>query len=105
MDTLYNIINGRLDEKQKDVLARKLLLLQLLNQLQLDICNDVQRELSAVSAYRFTIRHNHEKVMALIRKNYMDCFKNEKQIDMFCDNADELTRLIYRWAGIDEKIL
>lgn len=107
MNSLHDLITGRLSEDEGVLLSKRLLLLFLLSQMQEDVCRDVERTLKDKSAYRFTIKHNHERIKNLIRNNYNDFYRNfsPQQTDMFCEDADGLTRIVNEYMGINDKIL
>lgn len=101
------LTKGIFTEDEGVLLSKRLLLLFLLSQMQEDVCRDVERTLKDKSAYRFTIKHNHERIKNLIRSNYNDFYRNfsPQQTDMFCEDADGLTRIVNEYMGINDKIL
>lgn len=107
MNSLHDLIAGRLSEDEGVLLSKRLLLLFLLSQMQEDVCRDVERTLKDKSAYRFTIKHNHEAIKRYVRNCYNDFMKDfsQRQTDYFCENADDLERVVNKWAGINDKIL
>lgn len=107
MNSLHDLITGRLSEDEGVLLSKRLLLLFLLSQIQEDVCADIERSLKGKSVYRFTIKHNHERIKNLIRSNYNDFYRNfsPQQTDMFCEDADGLTRIVNEYMGINDKIL
>ena len=57
--------------------------------------------------YGFSIKHNHERIKKMIRSNYDDFFKrfSDSQTDEFCTDADDLQKIVNKWAGINDRIL
>lgn len=110
MDTLFSLMQDsrvKLTEEEGLTLSKRLLLLFHLSLLQENVCKDIERELKGKGIYRFLIKHNHEKIKRLIKANYEDFFKRftGRQIDTFCNDADDLQKIINEWAGIKDDIL
>lgn len=98
---------GVLTEDDKFLLIKKVLLLYHLSTLQQNICTDIERMLRGKDEYRFIIKHNHEAIKRYVRNCYNDFMKDfsRRQTDYFCENADDLERVVNKWAGINDKIL
>lgn len=98
---------GVFTEDEKFLLIKKVLLLYHLSVLQENICKDVERIFNKKGIYGFTIKHNHEAVKRKVRTCCGDFMRDfsERQTDIFCDNADDLEKVVNKWAGINDKIL
>ena len=110
MDTMYDVIksnNIEFTQEDREDLNRRLLLLVQLGTLQSNVCAEIEAIFKRYGFYRFEIKHNQKRIRSLVSKGFRDFFDmiTQKQIDEFCDDADDLERIVKKWAGINDTIL
>lgn len=94
------------EEETKD-LNNSLLLMYQLSLLQENICADIGRIFRSKGALVFEIKHTHKMIKKLILDNHKSFLSNlsQEQIDVICEDADDLEKVVNKWAGINDKIL
>lgn len=110
METLHDVMVSkgvRFTPEEKRDLNNRLLLLAQLSTLQENVCSDVERIFKEHGFYRFDIKHNHKQIKRLVKTNFSQFFDtmSPEQLDMYCNDADDLQKLVNKWAGINDKIL
>lgn len=107
---LYRQAKKNMPNKVIEQINRRLLLLFHLSQLQLNICSEIKELFKKYSSYRFSVKHNHEKIKNLIKgdnEGTAEFFRSLSgdATDNVCDDADALEKMIFEWAkviGIDK---
>ena len=94
------------EEETRD-LNNRLLLMYQLSLLQENICADIGRIFRSKGALVFEIKHTHKMIKKLILDNHKSFLGNlsQKQMDVICEDADDLQKIVNKWAGINDKIL
>ena len=94
------------EEETRD-LNNRLLLMYQLSLLQENICADIGRIFRSKGALVFEIKHTHKMIKKLILDNHKSFLGNlsQEQMDVICDDADDLQKIVNKWAGINDKIL
>lgn len=94
------------EEETRDLNNRLLLMFQL-SLLQENICDDIGRIFKSKDVLVFEIKHTHKMIKKLILENHKSFLGSltQEQMDGVCDDADDLQRLVNKWAGINDKIL
>lgn len=106
METLKDSLRkNELSEGDIRDINRRLLLVVHLSSLQQNICREIEGIYSSRGKYRMRVKHEHERIKALVRKNLYTgpLFGNMSpdQCALMADDADELEKIVKRWAGID----
>lgn len=106
-ETLQDIIktDKSLKLTSEDYLAinKRLLLLVQLSTLQSNIALEIEQIYNSKSAYKMTVKHNHERLKTLLRQNMNSQFwetLTQEQIDVTEQDADTLEALVYEWAKL-----
>ena len=110
METLHDVMVSKgvkFTPEEKRDLNNRLLLLAQLSTLQENVCSDVERIFKEHGFYRFEIKHNHKQIKKLVKTNFSQFFDtlSPEQLDMYCDDADDLQELVNKVAGINDRIL
>ena len=94
------------EEETRD-LNNRLLLMYQLSLLQENICADIGRIFRSKGALVFEIKHTHKMIKKLILDNHKSFLGNlsQEQMDVICEDADDLQKIVNKWAGINDKIL
>ena len=94
------------EEETRD-LNNRLLLMYQLSLLQENICADIGRIFRSKGALVFEIKHTHKMIKKLILDNHKSFLGNlsQEQMDVICDDADDLQKIVNKWAGINDRIL
>lgn len=94
------------EEETRD-LNNRLLLMYQLSLLQENICADIGRIFRSKGALVFEIKHTHKMIKKLILDNHKSFLGNlsQEQMDVICDDADDLQKIVNEWAGINDRIL
>lgn len=103
LNSIYKQVGGQFTQDEIKQVNLRLLLLAQLSSLQINIAQEIEWMFKEKGVYKMTIKHNHEKIKNLLRNNSNKDFWNlltEKQVDEFCNDADTLESLIYKWAGL-----
>lgn len=82
-----------------------LLLASHLATLQANIADEIEQMYKAKGVYQFSIKHNHKKIIQLLKENTSSVFfkrMNEEQVLVYGDDAEELERVVYAWAGLEK---
>ena len=106
-ETLQDVIktDKSLKLTSEDYLAinKRLLLLVQLSTLQSNIAAEIEDIYNSKSAYKMTVKHNHERLKSLLRQNMNPKFwetLTQEQIDATEVDADSLEALVYKWARL-----
>lgn len=94
--------NPLTNEEIKGINTRLMLLVQL-SSLQMNIAWEIEQVFRKHNVYNFNIKHNHKKIVDLIRGCGNTKFweqLNQEQMDAICDDADILEDVIYRMVGL-----
>lgn len=103
MDSLKDIMKqGKLSPEGLDEVRKLLMVSFQLNTLLMNTWCSLENVFKRHGYYVFEIKHNHKQIKNLIRHKYSGFWENlsEQQIDTVCGDADELERLVYKWAGL-----
>lgn len=94
------------EEETRD-LNNRLLLMYQLSLLQENICADIGRIFRSKGALVFEIKHTHKMIKKLILDNHKSFLGSlsQEQMDVICDDADDLQKIVNKWAGINDRIL
>lgn len=94
------------EEETRD-LNNRLLLMYQLSLLQENICADIGRIFRSKGALVFEIKHTHKMIKKLILDNHKSFLGNlsQEQMDVICEDADDLQKIVNEWAGINDRIL
>lgn len=82
-----------------------LLLASHLATLQANIADEIEQMYKAKGVYQFSIKHNHKKIIQLLKENTTSVFfkrMNQEQVLVYGDDAEELERVVYAWAGLEK---
>ena len=91
------------DDDNREINLRLMLLVQL-SSLQMNIAQEIEQIYNERAQYKMGIKHNHEKLKNHIRQNTNNSFWKalaDEYVDVICDDADDLEKLVYNWIGID----
>ena len=83
----------------------RLMLLVQLSSLQMNIAWDIEQIFRKHGVYNFNIKHNHKKIVDLIKGCGNAKFweqLTQDQTDAICNDADILEDVIFRMAGLRE---
>ena len=94
------------EEETRD-LNNRLLLMYQLSLLQENICADIGRIFRSKGALVFEIKHTRKMIKKLILDNHKSFLGNlsQEQMDVICEDADDLQKIVNKWAGINDRIL
>ena len=94
-------------EEETRNLNNRLLLMYQLSLLQENICADIGRIFRSKGALVFEIKHTHKMIKKLILDNHKSFLGNlsQEQMDVICEDADDLQKIVNEWAGINDRIL
>lgn len=94
------------EEETRD-LNNRLLLMYQLSLLQENICADIGRIFRNKGALVFEIKHTHKMIKKLILDNHKSFLGSlsQEQMDVICADADDLQKIVNKWAGINDRIL
>lgn len=108
METLaqaFASLKGGMTEEETIQLKKRLYLIYQLSTLQLNLTYEIEWSLRNRDRYRYTIKNFHKKIQALIRNNTNADFwrgLSQEQLDLLADDADDLERMVYGWAGLKQ---
>ena len=107
METLASALASlkeSMTEEEIRQLKKRLYLIYQLSTLQLNLTYEMEWMLKGRDKYKYTIKNFHKKIQALIRNNTNVNFwkgMSQEQLDILADDADELDRIVYGWAGLE----
>lgn len=103
--TAFASLKDAMTEEEMRQLKKRLYLIYQLSSLQLNLTYEIEWALKGRDKYRYTIKNFHKKIQALIRNNTNVGFwkgMTQEQLDTLADDADELEKLVYGWAGLKQ---
>lgn len=98
-------INEKWTDEEMDRRNRLLLLVSQLSTLQMNIAKEIEQLYQQKGAYNFLIKHNHRKIISLLDENTASIFFkriNDGQALVYADNAEQLEKLVFVWAGLQK---
>lgn len=97
-----NKANPMTEEEIVGINTRLLLLVQL-SSLQRNVAWEIEQIFKKHGMFNFSIKHNHKRIVELIKGSGNDSFWNQltqKQIEDIGDDADTIEDVIYRLVGL-----
>jgi hypothetical protein len=97
-----NKANPMTEEEIKGINIRLLLLVQL-SSLQRNVAWEIEQIFKKHGMFNFRIKHNHKRIVELIKGSGNDSFWNQltqEQIQDIGDDADTIEDVIYRLVGL-----
>lgn len=102
--TLDKIDSNGWDAESKFRRNTLLLLASQLSSLQANIAIEIKQMYKDRGCYNFDIKHNHERIIKLIKENTSSEFfkrMNDNQRIAYGDDGETLERMVYSWAGLE----
>jgi|GEM_PF-5689078 len=105
--TTLDKVDVDMEWTQQEMLRRNTLLLlaSQLSTLQMNIARDIEELYKSKGVYGFSIKHNHRKIISLLKENTTSVFfkrMNDEQALIYGDDAESLERVVYAWAGLEK---
>ena len=102
---MYKDANRKLSPEEIESVNKRFLLIGYLSTIQQNIATEIEGILNKNGVYRMQIKHNHKKIVDLIKSNTNDDFYatlNDKQIEDLVEDYDALEKIVFDWAGIKQ---
>lgn len=93
------------DFSEEDMKMRNalLVLLDMLSELQINTCQEIEALLNKQGVYRHEIKHNHNQIKALAKKNYRYILgqKYDEFMEKWCADYEKLEEIV--WGAIKKE--